>query len=137
MLECTFFFERFSYRFFSLFPSIGNDFNGISISANGIVDRAKEQKYPFTTENNVYILKSPDGYTFYVSDEQSPGDPVKNVLINSNDLLKTHAYWTDLLGMQAVKQTDNELVLTYGGDQTNLVFKKYGKKLSLLRNSDL
>lgn len=85
----------------------------------------------------MHILKSPDGYTFYVSDEPSLGDPVKNVVINSNDLLKTHSYWTDLLGMQAVNQSDNELVLTYGGDQANLVFKKYGRKLFFLRNIDL
>lgn len=82
----------------------------------------------------MHILKSPDGYTFYVSDEQSTGDPVKSVVINSNDLSKTLAYWTDLLGMQVVQQSDNELVLTYGGEQANLVFKKYGEKLILLRN---
>lgn len=72
-------------------------------------------------------MKSPDGYTFYVSDEQSNGDPVQSVVINSNDLQKTQSYWTDLLGKQLVNQTDNEITLTYGGEQANLVFKKYGK----------
>lgn len=62
-----------------------------------------------------------------MTDEQSRGDPVQNVIVNSNDLQKTQSYWTDLLGMQLVKQTDNEIMLTYGGEQATLVFKKYGK----------
>ncbi|XP_055303423.1 glyoxalase domain-containing protein 4 [Sitodiplosis mosellana] len=123
--ESNHFVVELTYNYGVTNYDLGNDFNGISIKANGIIDRVKEQNYPFTTENDVYVLKSPDGYTFYVTDEQSSGDPVKNVVINSNDLQKTQSYWTDLLGMQLVKQTDNELTLTYSGEQANLVFKKY------------
>lgn len=80
----------------------------------------------------MYVLESPNGYRFYVADEQSSGDSVENIIINSNDLPTTKAYWTDFLGMQLVKQTDTELVLSYGEDQTNLIFKKYGENHYLL-----
>lgn len=91
------------------------------------MDRVKKQNYPFTVENNVCILKSPDGYTFYITDEKSEADPVKSVVINSNDLHKTQVYWTDLLNMELVNKNDKEIQLTYGDKQTQLVFRKTGK----------
>lgn len=88
----------------------------------------KKQNYPFTVENDVYTLSSPDGYKFYVTDSAEPaeGDPVKNVVINSNDLQKTKSYWTDLLKMQLVQENDKEISLTYGATQAQLVFRKTG-----------
>lgn len=112
--------------FFSAWISIGNDLNGISIKSKGIVERVKSQNYPFTVEDSIYVLKSPDGYTFYVVDESSENDPVQNVVVNTNDLQKTQSYWTDLLSMQIVKQNDKEIHLTYVGSQTQLVFRKTG-----------
>lgn len=114
-----------------MFDFLGNDLNGISIKTSGIIDRAKEQNYPFTLDNGVHVFKSPDGYNFYVTDsaEQSGTDPVKSVTINSNDLQKTHSYWTDLLKIQVENQSEDELVLSYGGEQTKLIFKKTGKTL--------
>lgn len=72
-------------------------------------------------------MKSPDGYTIYVIDDQSDGDPVKSVVINSNDLQKTQVYWTDLLNMQLLEKSDKEIHLSYGGKQAELTFRKTGK----------
>lgn len=106
----------------------GNDFNGMSIKAAGIIGRLKEQNYPHVVENDVYVLTSPDGYKFYVTDSPKPEgeDPVTNVIINSNDLQKTKPYWTELLKMQLVQQSDTEISLTYGAKQAQLVFRKTG-----------
>lgn len=73
-------------------------------------------------------MKSPDGYTFYVTDSagQSDVDPVQGVIINSNDLQTTKSYWTDLLEMKLVQQSDKEIRLTYGEKQAQLIFKKLG-----------
>lgn len=99
----------------------------MSIKSSGIIDRVKEQNYPFNLENSIYVLKSPDGYTFYITDESTTdGDPVQSVIINSNDLQKTQSYWTGLLSMQLVEQNDKEIHLTYGGKQAQLVFRKTG-----------
>lgn len=113
------------------FPKIplGNDFNGIKIQSAGIIERAKKENYPFTAEeNNNYILRSPDGYTFYVTDEQSPtDDPVQGIVFNTNDLQKTQSYWTDLLTMKLVKKTDDEVCLSFEGKQAKLFYRKTSK----------
>lgn len=116
MLSFVFFFEIY----------IGNDFNGISIKSSGIIDRAKEQNYPFSVEDKVYVLQSPEGYKFYVIDEPSNGDPVEAVIINSNDLEKTQSYWSDFLNMKLLQQSDKEIRLSYSSNQAQLVFKKIG-----------
>lgn len=106
---------------------LGNDLNGITIKSKGIVDRAKEQNYPFTVENNVYTLQSPDGYTFYINDEEpTTHDPVEKVTINTNDLQKTTTYWTDVLGITAFDRSDNEIALAYDSKQTKLAFNQIG-----------
>lgn len=107
---------------------IGNDFNGINIKKSGIIDRVKEQSYPFTVKDDIFVLKSPDGYTFYVTDSagQSDVDPVQSVIINSNDLQKTQSYWTGLLEIKLVERSDKEIRLTYGEKQAELIFKKTG-----------
>lgn len=114
------------YFHFSKIP--GNDFNGIKIQAVGIIDRAKKENYPFSVEDkNNYILRSPDGYTFYVTDEQATtDDPVQGIVFNTNDLQKTQSYWTDLLTMKLVKQSDSEVCLTYSGNQAKLFYRKTG-----------
>lgn len=111
--------------------SIGNDFGGINIKSNGIIDRVKKQNYPFSVENDVYLLKSPDGYKIYVTDGKSNADPFESVIINSNDLQKTKTYWTDLLNLKLVAQSDHELTLKYGGEQAKLIFQKTGNKIIL------
>lgn len=122
-------FYKMSNKLKRFFIAIGNDFNGMSIKTNGIIERVKKQSYPFAVENDVYVLTSPDGYKFYVTDsaEQEDGDPVQNVIINSKDLQKTQAYWTDLLKMQLVQQSEKEISLTYGAKQAQLVFRQTGK----------
>ncbi|XP_031625445.1 glyoxalase domain-containing protein 4 isoform X2 [Contarinia nasturtii] len=127
--ESNHFVVELTYNYGVTSYDLGNDFGGIAIKANGIVDRVKKQNYSFTVENEVYLLKSPDGYKFYVTDAQSSGDPVQSVIINSNDLQKTQSYWTDLLNMKLLNQSDNELALKYDGDQTKLIFKKIDEKI--------
>lgn len=58
---------------------------------------------------------------------ENQGDPVKSVAVNTNNLEKTKAYWTDVLNMRLVNETANEISLTYGDQQANLVFKQTGK----------
>lgn len=113
----------------------GNDFNGIKIQSAGIIERAKKENYPFSVEDdNTYILRSPDGYTFYVTDVEQPngGDPVQGIVFNTNDLQKTHSYWADLLTMKLVNQGDNEVCLAYSGNQAKLFYRKTGELLQLL-----
>lgn len=107
---------------------IGNDFNGMRIEMNGILERIKKQNYPFTAANGVYVLQSPDGYKFFISDvSETKDDPVKGVAINTNVLEKTKAFWIDVLKMKLIKETDDEITLSYGEQQASLIFTKTGK----------
>lgn len=73
-------------------------------------------------------MRSPDGYTFYVTDEETPNaDPVQGIVFNTNDLQKTQSYWTDLLTMKLVNKSDSEVCLTYSGNQAKLFYRKTGK----------
>lgn len=65
---------------------LGNDFHGITIRSKGIIDRAKEDNYPFILNDKIYSLKSPDGYTFFIVDESS-GDNGINFLLLSRLML--------------------------------------------------
>lgn len=106
----------------------GNDFHGITIQSNEIIERAKSHNYPFSVKNDTYILKSPDGYNFFVINQSADGlDPVKNVMLNTVDIEKTHFYWHNLLNMKVLTKTETELVLAYDVAQAHLVFKKIGK----------
>lgn len=108
---------------------LGNDFNGISVKSKGIIDRAKQQNYPFKLENDVYTLKSPDGYKFYVIDEDNlnSNDPVEKVTINTNDLSKTETYWTQALDINIVEKNDEEVSFAYDTKQTKLAFNRTGE----------
>lgn len=121
----------------SEFLFTGNDFHGISIQANGIIDRVKKQSYPFQVENDTYVLKSPDGYKFYINDAALPNveDPVQKVIINTKDLSKTESYWVDVLKMNLIEKKDKEISLSYGDKQAKLAFTYTGNgKVSSIRN---
>lgn len=115
----------------------GNDFHGISIQSNGIIDRVKKQNYPFQVENDTYILKSPDGYKFYINDDVLPNgeDPVRKVIINTNDLAKTESYWVNVLKMNLIEKSDKEISLSYSNKQATLAFTYTGNREMLsIRN---
>ncbi|KAH9507480.1 Glyoxalase domain-containing protein 4 [Bulinus truncatus] len=55
---------------------MGNDFLGITIHSETILDTAKKAGYPVTERDKVGILISPDGYKFRVINKPSEGDPI-------------------------------------------------------------
>lgn len=136
--ESNHFVVELTYNYGVKSYDLGNDFNGITIKSKGIIDRAKEQNYPFKVVDNVYVLQSPDGYNFYVNDEeQTTNDPVQKVTINTNDLQKTATYWTDVLGITAVDKNDTEIVLAYDSKQTKLAFNQCGLYFIFMRKLNI
>lgn len=109
-------------------------------------------------DNNIYSLKSPDGYAFFVVDDDAEGigkkekkkylvestsmtntftfsDPVKKVTLNTNDLDKTQHYWQDILKMKIVSKTDLEVTLAYDVTSTHLGFKKIGMQITRINKN--
>lgn len=53
---------------------IGNDFHGITIKSKETIERAKKLDWPMKEENELFLLESPDGYKFYIINEDQPKD---------------------------------------------------------------
>lgn len=149
---------RFGYDLKSTYSQLfaGNDFHGITIQSQGIIDRAKQENYPFALDNGVYSFKSPDGYTFFVKDEPTNGngnfnfnfslsflfldkisnqsicnnlvsDPVQKVALNCTNIEKTLHYWHDLLQLNVITKTNKSILLAYGESSAQLEFVQLGK----------
>ncbi|BFZ18556.1 hypothetical protein BsWGS_21595 [Bradybaena similaris] len=108
---------------------LGNDFLGITIHSDTIVERAKKCGYPLTTENGVSILTSPDGYKFTIINKASQGDPVKQISLASSDLRKSVDYWSRLCGMKIFSQGEKSALLGYHQDQCKLELVDIGQKV--------
>lgn len=68
--ESSHFVIELTYNYGVKSYDVGNDFRGITIQSKEIIERAKSSNYPLVSESgNAYVLKSPDGYPFYVLDE--------------------------------------------------------------------
>ncbi|KAJ6636951.1 Glyoxalase domain-containing protein 4 [Pseudolycoriella hygida] len=102
--------------------ALGNDFGGITIRSKEVIDRAKAQNYPITSDN---VLVSPDGYKFYIIPEDQPtNDPVVSVALNCTDLHKSIEFWNKVLEMELISQSDNAAVFLYKENAVQLELKK-------------
>lgn len=101
---------------------IGNDFKGITIKSKEVIERAKQNNYPVAIEDNLHVLRAPDGYTFYIVNEPQPtnSDPVIKVGISSTNLDASKKYWHDILGMKLIQETSDRVTLAYGDNQAQL-----------------
>lgn len=67
--ESSHFVIELTYNYGVKSYELGNDFYGITIRSNKVIERAKENQYPIVEENNYSILTAPDGYKFYILNE--------------------------------------------------------------------
>lgn len=96
--------------------TLGNDFGGITIRSPDVIERAKRLNYPMTQEDNQFVLISPDGYKFFITNEGSltdKTDPVRKVTLNCTDLDRSIQYWHETLQMKQVTKSDRSVQLTY------------------------
>lgn len=63
-------------------------------------------------------------YSIYIS---LAVDPVKKVALNCTNIEKTLHYWHDLLEMNVITKSDQEILLVYGANSAQLEFNKLGK----------
>ena len=74
------------------------------------------------------MLKSPDGYKFYIIDEPllKDKDPVKEVRIGVSDLKKSLDFWHTDLEMELSSQNDIEGHLNYKQHDIKLILQDMG-----------
>lgn len=109
---------------FVFYSTIGNDFGGITIRSKKVIERAKANNYPITSDN---VLLSPDGYKFFILPEDQPtSDPVVRVALNSTNLEKSIGYWSNILNMNVISKSDDSVTLSYNEKSVQLELKRIG-----------
>ncbi|XP_055892718.1 glyoxalase domain-containing protein 4-like isoform X1 [Biomphalaria glabrata] len=122
VVELTYNYGIGSYR-------LGNDFLGITIHSETIVETAKNVGYPVVEEDGFYILASPDGYIFKIVNQPTQGDPVKKVSLSTSNLKKSLDYWTRLCGMQIFSKESHSVTLGYDESQCKLELIDVGENV--------
>ncbi|KAL7633635.1 UNVERIFIED_CONTAM: hypothetical protein RMT77_016168 [Armadillidium vulgare] len=107
---------------------LGNDFLGFYIQSAEALERAKSAGIPVKQEGDKFLIKSPDGYKFYLTNKPQPGDkdPVEKVALASSNLEKSIKYWRDLTGIKVFEKGDKFVSLAFAEDQARLVLKDIG-----------
>ncbi|XP_046380533.2 glyoxalase domain-containing protein 4-like [Haliotis rufescens] len=99
---------------------VGNDFRGLTVSSSAILDRARKNNYPISTDDGQTFVLAPDGYKFIIISEDVQGDPVTKVTLASSSLQKSVDFWSKLAGMKVYSQTEKTAVLGFGDNQCKL-----------------
>ncbi|XP_017004392.2 glyoxalase domain-containing protein 4 [Drosophila takahashii] len=121
--ESSHFVIELTYNYGVSSYEMGNDFGGVTIHSKDILSRAAEHSYPVTQVPGKpgSLLTSPDGYKFYVIDQQSASsDPVQSVELHVSNLQSSRKYWHDLLQLQLLEESEGGLRLSYGAQQASL-----------------
>ncbi|KAH8859012.1 Glyoxalase domain-containing protein 4 [Schistosoma japonicum] len=100
---------------------LGNDFQYIRIHNKEAYSRIINGSWPITSkESDSVKVKAPGGYTFWVHNSDSDGDPVRMVALSSSDIKRSIDYWSHKLHMTLVSSSSNEAVFYYSPNQCNL-----------------
>lgn len=73
-IEDTHFVVELTYNYNISSYELGNDFLGLTIQSSEVITNAKKLNWPIEQQNDCSILKSPDGYLFYIVDEPIVAD---------------------------------------------------------------
>lgn len=111
---------------------LGNDFGGITIKSKEVIDRAQINNYPVIKEDDVHLLVAPDGYKFYIQNEEQPvkSDPVIKIALNVTDLAKSVQYWNGLLDMKVISNDNNKVLLNYRDKEITLQLNRIRNTLN-------
>lgn len=110
----------------------GNDFKAITIRSKDIIERARASGWPMCEENGKIVMQAPGGYKYYIINEQhlAGSDPVEKVTLSSSNLVRTIAYWKDILGLKIFDQKEKSVLMGYGENQAKLEFEDIGTEVN-------
>lgn len=69
--EDTHFVMELTYNYNVHNYDLGNDFQGITIHSKDVVNKAKSSSFKTEEQDKYTIITSPDGYKFYLANEDS------------------------------------------------------------------
>ncbi|XP_035210557.1 glyoxalase domain-containing protein 4-like isoform X1 [Stegodyphus dumicola] len=111
---------------------LGNDFMGITLKSDSIIDKAKKHDWPVKEENDLKFVEAPGGYRYFIVDEVQldDSDPVKKVTLACSNLQKSTEFWCDILNMKKYGEEDNSVILGYSEEQCKLELREIGKPVN-------
>lgn len=106
----------------------GNDFIGLTIKSQEVIDRAKNVGWPLTVEGNYSVLEAPGGYKYFIENEPQPAneDPVQKVILASSNLQKSIDYWNGVLGLKIYQRTADSASFGFADNQAKVELKDIG-----------
>lgn len=115
VLELTYNYGIAAYR-------LGNDFGYLKIRNRVAFATLEEQGLGQEVEFNVREVRSPDGHTFRVVNEDPSEDvgSLCSLCLHVTDLGRSLAFWADTLGLLEIDRGDDFAVLSSGVDQATL-----------------
>lgn len=94
---------------------LGNDFQGITIQSNEVLQQARSVGWPVENEQGRQFVTAPGGYKFYIIDRPrlEDRDPVISVAVAVSNMERSIGYWAGLLGMSVTSATSTTTSLSY------------------------
>lgn len=123
--EETHFVIELTYNYGVKSYSLGNEFGGVTIKSKEAITRAASKNYPSEKlADGSVLLRAPDGYKFFIIDENAAADedPIKFIIYNVSNLKKSIEYWNGILNMSIVRQDDKSAFLSYNGGRFGIQF---------------
>lgn len=123
--ESTHFVIELTYNYGVKSYKLGNEFGGVAIKSKEVILKAKELNYPNETlPNGDVLLRAPDGFKFFILNENAAADedPIKYIIYNCTNLDETIKYWNGILNMKIVRQDAKKALLSYNGGKFGIEF---------------
>lgn len=115
--ESTHFVIELTYNYGVKSYKWGNEFGGVTIKSKDVIERVKSNKYPFEDQSDGILIRAPDGYKFFIINQNvnANEDPISNIIYNVSNLNETINYWHGILNMNIVKKEEKSALLSYNG----------------------
>lgn len=122
--ESTHFVIELTYNYGVKSYNWGNDFGGVTIKSRDVFQNIKNNNYPFEEQKDEIIVRAPDGYKFFIlnQDVGAGEDPIVNIIYNVSNLEETIKYWHGILNMAIIKKDEKTALLSYNGGKFGILF---------------
>lgn len=122
VMELTYNYNIGSYK-------LGNDFGGLKIFSNTIREQVEKKDYQFQEQEGGFVLKSPDGYKFFIIEDKSDADPVKRVTLHASKIKRSTDFWHRIVGLSISSQSEKKTELTASNKTCNLEIQEISEPI--------
>lgn len=129
--ESTHFTMELIYNYGVTSYKMGNEFGGVVIKSKDAIKNAKAKNFPSEVQGEYFIVKSPDGYKFFLLNENAAADedPIKFLIYNVTNLEASLRYWNGLLNMDIMRKDEKSALLSYTDGRFGIQLTQIGEPI--------